>query len=145
VSKAKVLVALRDADHVDGLMRLAWELSKGMDADVAALNVVEVGPGLPLDAESDVLDQSGKEALARAQKSAKQNSRGLSTRLVRARDAGHAIVHEVEEGRDDLLILGYHHKPALEEVILGSTVQYVARHAPCRMIVEVLPPRNNQP
>lgn len=145
MSKAKVLVALRDADHVDGLMRLAWELSKGMDADVAALNVVEVGPGLPLDAESDVLDQSGKEALARAQKSAKQNSRGLSTRLVRARDAGHAIVHEVEEGRDDLLILGYHHKPALEEVILGSTVQYVARHAPCRMIVEVLPPRNNQP
>ncbi|HEV2492832.1 MAG TPA: universal stress protein [Terriglobia bacterium] len=145
MSEAKVLVALRDADHVDGLMRLAWEMSKGMNAGVTALNVVEVGPGLPLDAESDVLDQSGKEALARAQKSAEENSIELSTRLVRARDAGHAIVHEAEEDRDDLLILGYHHKPALEEVILGSTVQYVARHAPCRMIVEVLPPRHNQP
>lgn len=145
MSKAKVLVALRDADYVDGLMRLAWELSKGMDADLTALNVVEVGPGLPLDAESDVLDQSGKEALTRAQRSAQQNSRELSARLVRARHAGHAIVHEAGAERDDLLILGYHHKPALEEVMLGSTVQYVARHAPCRVVVEILPPRHHQP
>jgi nucleotide-binding universal stress UspA family protein len=145
VSKAKVLVALRDADHVDGLMRLAWDMSKGMNADVTALNVVEVGPGLPLDAESEVLDKSGKEALARAQESAKESSRELSTRLVRARDAGHAIVHEAEEEGDDLLILGYHHKPALEEAFLGSTVRYVARHAPCRTLVEILPPRHKQP
>ncbi|HKS95670.1 MAG TPA: universal stress protein [Terriglobia bacterium] len=145
MGKARVLVALRDADHVDGLMRLAWEMSKGIDADVTALNVVEVGPGLPLDAESEVLDQSGKQALARAQESAKETSRRLPTRLVRARHAGHAIVQEAETDHADLLILGYHHKPALEEVILGSTVQYVARHAPCRVIVEILPPRHHQP
>jgi basic amino acid/polyamine antiporter, APA family len=143
VGKAKVLVALRDADHVDGLMRLACEMSKGMNADLIALNVVEVGPGLPLDAESDVLDQSGKEALVRAQKSAKESSRELITRLVRARDAGHAIVLEAEGQRADLLILGYHHKPALEEIILGSTVQYVAHHAPCRVIVQILPARRS--
>jgi hypothetical protein len=57
--------------------------------------------------------------------------------LIRARDTASTIVSEAEEQGVDLIILGYHPKNPLADILLGSTAQYVARHAPCRVIFEV--------
>src|SRR5215472_16735956 len=64
MAQTKIMVALQDQDHVEGLMRLACEMARGTSAEVIALHVVEVGLGLPLDAESDVLDRAGRKLLA---------------------------------------------------------------------------------
>jgi APA family basic amino acid/polyamine antiporter len=146
VSNPRVLVALRDVEHVDGLMRLACELSKGVNADLIAMNVVEVSPTLPLDAESDILEQPGKEVLERAKEIAsKSASKQLTTRLVRAREAGRAIVGEAADQGVELLIMGYHRKHRLPEILPGSTVQYVAHHAPCWVIVQIMPSSQPKP
>lgn len=99
-----------------------------------------MGPGLPLDIEAPVLDQPGKMILSRASEVATQNSVPIATRLLRAHHAGRAIVGEAIDQKTDLLILGYHHKHGVTEMLLGSNVHYVARHAPCRLLVEILPP-----
>jgi nucleotide-binding universal stress UspA family protein len=145
MSKPKVMVALRDAEHVDDLMKLACQLAKSTEAELVAVHVVEVSPALPLDADDELLDRPGRAILSRAKLAASgMIPTTVVTRLVRARRPGEAIVEEATERGAELLILGYHRKPGLTEILLGSTVQYLAHHAPCRVIVEILPANPKQ-
>jgi nucleotide-binding universal stress UspA family protein len=138
MTKPKVMVALRDAESVESLVRLACEMAAGMSANLVALHVVEVGPGPPLDADG-ILDEPGKQVLARAHQVAMNYGLPIHTTLVRARQAGPTIVGEAEDENVDLLIMGYHGSHGLGEILLGSTVKYVAGHSPCRLIVQVQP------
>ncbi len=144
MSKPKVMVALRDAKSVEGLVKLACQLANGMEADLIALHVVEVPMVLDLDADAEVLDKPGKEILARAKRVAEDSSKPINPRLVRARQAGEAIVEDVKEQGVDLLVMGYHQPHRVGEILLGSVVQYVARHAPCRVIVQIPPLNRHQ-
>jgi len=139
--ETKIMVALQDREHVEGLVRLACEIAQGTNADVIALNVVEVGLGLPLDADDEVLDRGGKQLLALAHQYASQKFfKEISTRLVRAREVGPALVREAEEQGTDLIILGYRRKKSyVARALLGSAVEYVTAHAPCRVIVQTVP------
>jgi nucleotide-binding universal stress UspA family protein len=138
MSKPFVIVALRDSDSVDGLVRLACQITAGMDAELLALHVVEVTPGLPLDADAEILDKPGKHILSCAYQVASEAcSRHMATQLVRARHGGEAIVGEAKDRKAELLVMGYHGRHGVGEILLGSTVQYVSRHAPCRVIVQI--------
>jgi len=138
-SKQKVMVALKSIDCVVGLMDLACRVAKGMNAELITLHVTEIPAALDLSADSAILDSPGNEILARARKAACREFGEISTQLIRARQAAQTIVSEAEEQHVQLLILGYRHKNHVAEIFLGSTAQYVARHAPCRVIVEILP------
>ena len=141
MSQGRVVVAVRDKDYVDELMKLGCQLAKGTEAEIVALSVSEIAPALPLDAESDVLDQPAREALERATRVAWESCGiKMGTRLVRAREAGPAIVDEAAEQHADYLVLGYHGRHGiLGEILLGSCVHYVATHAPCRVVLEIMP------
>ena len=140
MSEARVLVAVRNPEHVDDLVKLACQMAKGMGAELTVLSAVEVGPALPLDADSELLDKPAKSALERAAQVASGTcGQKVRTRLMRAREAGSAIVEQAGELGADLVVLGYHGKHGLGEILLGSTVQHVAAHAPCRVIVQIMP------
>ena len=143
VSKPKVIVGLRDPESVESLMTLAVHLTNGMDAELVALHVVEVPPATPLEAEDEVLDREGKEILAAARRVAERSSKKISTELLRAREVGEAIVGEAKDRGAELLIVGHRgsHTSALGELLLGSTAQYVAHHAPCRVLIQIPPPK----
>ena len=143
MGKAKLMVALRDQEEVESLMTLAIQLSKSMDAEIVALHVVEVPAATPLEAEAEILDHPGKEILAAATQVAEQFSRKLSTLLVRAREAGEAIVGEARDQGVELLVVGHRgsHTSVLGELLLGSTAQYVAHHPPCRVIIQIPVPK----
>lgn len=143
MGKTKVLVALRDAQSVESLVTLACQISSGMDADLIALHVVEIPMATPIEADDEILDRPGQEMLAHAKQYASQQfSRQMASKLLRARQAGEAIVGEASEQGIDTLVMGYHQPHTLGEILLGSTVQYVARHAPCRVIVQIPPPQH---
>jgi nucleotide-binding universal stress UspA family protein len=144
VERAKVMVALRDPESVESLMTLAIHLSNSMDAELVALHVVEVPLATPIEAEDEILDHPGKEILAAATRVADRFSTKLSTELLRAREAGEAIVGEAKDQGAELLIVGHRgsHSSALGELLLGSTAQYVAHHAPCRVIIQIPPPKH---
>ena len=141
--KAKLMVALRDPESVESLMTLAIHLSNSMDAELVALHVVEVPLATPIEAEDEILDHAGKEILAAATRVAERSSKKLSTELLRAREVGEAIVGEAKDQGVELLIVGHRgsHPSALGELLLGSTAQYVAHHAPCRVIIQIPPPK----
>ena len=138
----KIMVALRDPESIESLMELACHMAKGTEKELTALHVVEIGPGLPLNVDEEILDQLGKQILSLAQCLASETfSKEIFTQLVRARHPREAIVGQAKDQGVDLLIIGYHqrHGYGLGEMFLGSTVKYVAEHAPCRVIVQVSP------
>ncbi len=139
-NKPSVIVALRDIESFASLMDLAMRMAETMRASLLALHIVEVPVSLDLSAESDELDVGPKALLAEAQKKVKESFGTISTELIRARHTGKAIVDEARQHGADLLVLGYCHRNPVSEVLLGSTAQYVMRHAPCRVIVEVPAP-----
>jgi nucleotide-binding universal stress UspA family protein len=142
MGKSKVMVAVRDALSVESLMTLACQLSRGMDADLLILHVVNVPLVTPLDALDESIDRSGKEILAQAQRVAEKFPHAVTTELLRARDVGEAIVGVAGERVADLLVMG-HHKPhphTLSDALFGGVVRYVAHRAPCRVIVQIPAP-----
>ena len=141
MGNARVLVAVRDKEHVRELMKLGCQLAKGNEGEVVAVSVAEIGFGLPLDADADVLDQPAREALEQAAVVVQEAcGTQVRVRLLRAREAGPALVDEAVEQGADYLVLGYHGRHGIiGELLLGSCVRYVATHAPCRVILEVLP------
>lgn len=140
MEKPKVMIALRDVGSVEALVRLGAQLANGVKAGLLLVHVVQVPPALPLDADAEALDKPGKEVLTAARQAVSAlGGATIETRLVRAREAGPALVDEAANSEASLLVMGYHGTHGLSEVILGSTVQYVARHAPCRVIVQILP------
>jgi nucleotide-binding universal stress UspA family protein len=143
VVRPKAIVALRDQESVESLMTLGIHLSKSMDAELVALHVVEVPAATPMEAEDEILDHPGKEILAAAERVAKRFSTKLSTELLRAREVGKAIVGEAKDRGAELLIVGHRgtHPSVLGELLLGSTAQYVAHHAPCRVIIQIPAPK----
>lgn len=144
MSDSLVIVAIRDPEHAKELVRLACQICKGNGQELMAISVAEIGPALPLDAEAEILDRSGKAALAAAQTAAEACGMKIRSTLVRARAAGPALVEEAREHHAELLILGYHGRLGLGEMLLGSCVQYVAAHAPCRVILQILPASASQ-
>jgi len=58
-------------------------------------------------------------------------------RLVRARSAGPAIVEEAERRGSEIIVIGTPRKAltGAQRAVFGRTVDYVLRHAPCRVMV----------
>jgi nucleotide-binding universal stress UspA family protein len=140
LSKSKVLVALRDAESVEGLVVLACQVADGMKSELAALHVIELPLATPIEAESEALEHPGRGLLALAERVAREKcGKKISTQLVKARSVGEALTGIVKEEGYELLVMGYHPRGRLGEILLGSTVQHVARHAPCRVLVQISP------
>ena len=138
MAKSKVMVALRDRESAESLVTLACQVANGMGAELMALHVVEIPMATPIEADDAVLDQQGKEILVAAERyAAEKFSRPLATELLRARRAGEAIVGVAKERGIDCLVMGHRRLTVIGEILLGSSVQYAARHAACRVIVEI--------
>lgn len=144
MEEPKVMVALRDAETAESLTKLGCQMASLMGTNLTALHVIEIAAGLPLDAEDDILERPGRQVLSLAQQAASNKfSMRISTELLKARHPGEAIVAEAEEKGIELLIIGYHHNHRLAGKLLGSTVQYVSHHAPCKVLVQIPEPKQH--
>jgi nucleotide-binding universal stress UspA family protein len=142
MSKPTVMVAVRDELSVGSLMTVACQLSQGMDVELLVLHVVEVPLVTPLDADDESIDHAGKKVLAHARQAAEKFTLPISVELLRARDVGEAILGVARERGVELIVMGHHkpHSRALGETLGAGVANYVARHAPCRVILQIPAP-----
>jgi nucleotide-binding universal stress UspA family protein len=123
----------------------AVSLAKPQKASLVALHVVEIDWTLPIDASVAELSEEAQRVLDTAESTAERLGSALEPVLLQARDVGAAIVDEAAEQGADLLVLGLGYRMRYGgEFVIGRTVPYVFKNAPCAVIVvrEPMPQEN---
>jgi len=128
-----VLVPIVAGPQSREAVELAARLAAERRATIVLLRVVVVPLELPLDADlsqqmaeaDDLLDAAGAIVSGYGVRAVE--------RVVRARHAGRAIVEEAERRGSDIVVLGTPRRA--HKAIFGHTVDYVLKHAPCRVMI----------
>jgi APA family basic amino acid/polyamine antiporter len=138
----RLLVPIVPGQPSDDALDVACGLAAERRAQITALNVIEVPLDLPVNA--DLLEEEEERAngeLDEAQAIGDSYGVDVVARLVRARSAGQAIVDEATSRGSEIIVLGAQRKALTmgTRAVFGRTVDYVLKHAPCRVMVTASP------
>jgi APA family basic amino acid/polyamine antiporter len=136
----RILVPVVGTRIADEMMVLACQLATEKKSAIDALYVIEVPINLPLDAALPEQRARAERVLAAAGLIAQQFKVHSDPIIVTARHAGRAIVQEAAERRSEVIILGTVKKRRIADRAFGSTVDYVIDHAPCEVLLNLVPP-----
>ncbi|QBD78683.1 hypothetical protein EPA93_22915 [Ktedonosporobacter rubrisoli] len=139
--QTRILVPiLRSSEVTDRIVVIASQMAHYREGIVDLLAVIEVPFTLPLDAHVEQDKRRALEDLERAEALAlhggpKSNAR-VRKRILKARQAGVAIVHDAEEQAADLILLAnetvHAHRGSQN---IDAVVEYVMKNAPCEVMV----------
>lgn len=131
----RIVVATTESRESQVALDAACRLADERGAVVTAVAAIEVPVELPLDCLMDAEEALARDLLERA--AATIESFGVKSvlRLVRARQAGTAILDEVERQHAELLVVGVSPRPRRRSTALGATVEHVVKAAPCRVML----------
>jgi APA family basic amino acid/polyamine antiporter len=135
-----ILVPVSEALESEEAVDLAARLAAERGASIAALSVIEVPLELPLDARLPSEERRADSLLDEARAIGDSYGVDVRGRLVRARQAGRAIVDEAERRNTEIIVMGAPRKGrGGRGTIFGGTVDFVLKHAPCRVMVAAAP------
>ena len=135
----RILVGLKTLDHAVELTDAACRLG-ARNASVLLVHVIELPEPTLLNADVPDLEAAAKKILKASERVARRSGMKVTGRVLRAHDAGGALLDEMNSQKVDLAVFGYHHRRSLGEILLGTTAQHLARHAPCHLVC-LIPPR----
>jgi APA family basic amino acid/polyamine antiporter len=133
----RLLVPVIPGHPSDAAMDVACRLAAERGSRIVALNVLEVPLDQPL---TEALPEREREANRELDEAAAiGDSYGVRvvTRLERARSAGPAVVAEASARDTEIIVLGAPRRrlTAAQAAVLGRTVDYILKHASCRVLV----------
>jgi APA family basic amino acid/polyamine antiporter len=129
-----VVPVMRTGETEEALVAAA-RLAAERGATVAIVSVVEVPLALPLDARLEHEEDEAEALLDDAQALVESYGVRAVTRLLRARRAGPAIVEEARRRNAELVVVGAPRRAGGRRRIFGTTVDYVLRESPCRVLI----------
>jgi APA family basic amino acid/polyamine antiporter len=132
-----ILVPVVPGHPSEEAMDVACRLAAERRAAIIAVSVVEVPLELPLDAWLPQEATAANETLDEARAIGDSYGVNVTVRLIRGRRAGKAIVEEASRRGSEIVVMG---GPRLRfssgrRAIFGETVDYVLKHALCRVMV----------
>ncbi|MGZ8716038.1 MAG: amino acid permease [Gaiellaceae bacterium] len=119
-------------------MQVACRLAGERRASILAETVIEVPLELPLDAYLPEQLEEANIRLDEASAIGELYGVPVTERIVRARNAGRAIVDEATRRGSEIIVVGGPRRVRLasgRRPIFGDTVDFVLKHAPCRVMV----------
>jgi basic amino acid/polyamine antiporter, APA family len=128
-----ILVPIVAGEESREAVELAARLATERAGRIVLLRVVVVPLELPLDA--DLADElyGAHRLLDAARGIAEPYGVRVVERVVRARNAGRAIIEEAERRGSEIIVLGA--RRGLHKTIFGGTVDFVLKHSPSRVMV----------
>jgi APA family basic amino acid/polyamine antiporter len=129
-----ILVPVKPGRASEEAIDFAARLATERRASIVALAVIVVPLELPLDSDLPAEEKRADVALDAANAIAELYGVNVIERLVRARSAGRAVVDEATRRQSEIIVMG---APRAErrEGVLSDTVDFVLKHAPCRVMV----------
>ena len=132
----RIVIALNGAPTDRLVVAYAAALGKPVKAELVALHVVEIDWTLPLDGSVAGLTEEAQRVLDIAEADAEHLGVRLEPVLLKARNVGAAIVDEAAAQEADLLVLGLPYRKKFGgDFVIGTTVPYVFKNAPCTVWV----------
>jgi basic amino acid/polyamine antiporter, APA family len=129
-----VVPVVRTAESEEALVAAA-RVADERAATVAIVHVIEVPLDLPLDVRLPDAEAAANDILDRAAAFVESYGVRAVVRLARARAAGRAIVEEADRRNAELVILGAPRARIRRRKIFGTTVDYVLKHSPTRVMI----------
>ncbi len=132
----RILVPIVGGQPSDDALDVACRLAAARRSRVVALNVLEVPLDRALGEEYPELVQDANRELDEAVAIGDSFGVDVTGRLERARSAGPAIVAEAMARHSEIIVLGSPRgrMTAHQAAVFGKTVDYVLKHAPCRVL-----------
>jgi len=133
----RLLVPVVPGQPSDAAMDVACRLAVERGARIVAMSVLEIPLDRPLADELPVLEAEANRELDEALAIGDSYGVRVLTRLERARAAGPAIVDEAEARDSEIIVIGSPRRAltAAQAAVFGKTVDYVLKHATCRVLV----------
>ena len=128
-----ILVPIVAGDESREAVELAARLATERAGRIVLLRVVVVPLELPLDADLTEELEDADELLDEARAVAEPYGVRVVERVVRARNAGRAIIEEAERRGAEIIVLGA--RRGQHRTIFGDTVDFVLKHSPSRVMV----------
>jgi len=135
---SNILVPVAPGYPSDEAMDVACRLARERRSRIVAITVVEVPLDLPLDAYLPEEVTTANEQLDEARAIGELYGVPVTTRIVRARNTGRAIVDEAIRRGAEIIVMGGPRRIRLQRgrrAIFGDTVDFVLKHAPTRVMV----------
>jgi APA family basic amino acid/polyamine antiporter len=135
---SNILVPVAPGYPSDEAMDVACRLARERRSRIVAITVVEVPLDLPLDAYLPEEVKIADEQLDEARAIGESYGVPVTTRIVRARNTGRAIVDEAVRRGAEIIVMGGPRRIRLQRgrrAIFGDTVDFVLKHAPTRVMV----------
>jgi basic amino acid/polyamine antiporter, APA family len=135
---SNILVPVAAGYPSDEAMDVACRLARERRSRIVAITVVEVPLDLPLDAYLPEQVTIANEQLDEARAIGESYGVSVTTRIVRARNSGRAIVDEAVRRGAEIIVMGGPRRIRLQRgrrAIFGDTVDFVLKHAPTRVMV----------
>ena len=136
IKPKRILVGLKTLEHAVELTDLACRAG-AHKGSLLLVHVIELPDVTPLEAGIPVLETQAQKILRVAERVAKRSRMKVRKEVLRAHWAGTALVETLKDEKIDLAVLGYHHGRSFGEFLLGTTAQYVAKHAPCQVLLNI--------
>jgi APA family basic amino acid/polyamine antiporter len=135
---SSILVPVAAGYPSDEAMNVAARLARERRARIVAMTALQVPLELPLDAYLPEEVAEANEQLDEARAIGESYGVPVTTRIVRARNPGRAIVDEAVRRGTEIIVMGGPRRMRLQagrRAIFGDTVDFVLKHAPCRVMV----------
>jgi nucleotide-binding universal stress UspA family protein len=120
-----ILVVFSTHIHSEVLMALAVRMAKGRQAQLVAIYVIEVPYTLPIDAELPQEERAALEVLTAAEEIGRKAGIEISTRTIRERQAGPAVIQTAREENASLIVMGTYREHRYAGAPMGRAIEYV--------------------
>ena len=131
----KVLVPVHGDECDTEALSLACDLTRDSKGTVYIVYVIEVHRELPLDAEAILEEDRSETVLEHMENLGKRFHGNIQAEILRARDAGPALVQEAEEREVEAIVMALPYKTHHGVFSLGRTVPYVLKNAGCLVLL----------